>query len=103
MDKDTRYQHPVVKEILAGLDKYVNVIHVLVGPRQTGKTTAARQIAGQWKGETVFAAADAPLPPGPSRNFWKSETVLLKTSFTASAIFSVIFMETAYEKAALRE
>jgi predicted AAA+ superfamily ATPase len=36
-----------------------------VGPRQVGKTTAARQIADQWKGETVFAAADAPLPQGP--------------------------------------
>jgi uncharacterized protein len=63
--KNAFYQHPVVKEILAGLDKYTKVLHVLVGPRQTGKTTAARQIADQWKGETVFAAADAPLPPGP--------------------------------------
>src|SRR5665213_314695 len=65
MAKEARYQHPVVKEILAGLDKYTKVLHVLVGPRQTGKTTASRQIADQWKGETVFAAADAPLPPGP--------------------------------------
>lgn len=65
MAKNAFYQHPVVKEILAGLDKYTKVLHVLVGPRQTGKTTAARQIADQWKGETVFAAADAPLPPGP--------------------------------------
>ena len=65
MAKSTHYQHPVVKEILAGLDKYTKVLHVLVGPRQTGKTTAARQIADEWNGETVFAAADAPLPPGP--------------------------------------
>jgi uncharacterized protein len=65
MAKGSHYQHPVVKEILAGLDKYTQVLHVLIGPRQTGKTTAARQIAEQWKGETVFAAADAPLPPGP--------------------------------------
>ena len=65
MANGSHYQHPAVKEILAGLDKYTKVLHVLVGPRQTGKTTAARQITDQWKGESVFAAADAPLPPGP--------------------------------------
>ena len=64
MAKTHPYQHPVVKEISAGLEKYTKVLHILVGPRQTGKTTAAEQIAGQWKGETVVAAADATLPPG---------------------------------------
>ncbi len=63
--KDAHYERPVVKEILAALEGRTRVLHVLTGPRQTGKTTAARQIAGKWKGETVFAAADAPLPPGP--------------------------------------
>jgi hypothetical protein len=35
------------------------------GPRQVGKTTAARQIAEQWDGDVVFAAADGLLPHGP--------------------------------------
>lgn len=65
MTKGDHYQHPVVKEILAGIEKYSKLLHVLVGPRQTGKTTAARRIAEEWNGETVFAAADAPLPHGP--------------------------------------
>lgn len=41
------------------------LIQVLVGARQTGKTTAADQLAARWKGPVVRASADLPLPPGP--------------------------------------
>jgi uncharacterized protein len=40
-------------------------IHVLVGARQTGKSTAAGGLARTWSGPTVLASADLPLPPGP--------------------------------------
>jgi predicted AAA+ superfamily ATPase len=41
------------------------LIQVVVGARQTGKSTAAEQIAARWKGPVVRASADLPLPPGP--------------------------------------
>jgi predicted AAA+ superfamily ATPase len=41
------------------------LIQVLIGPRQTGKTTAATQTSAAWKGPVVDASADAPLAPGP--------------------------------------
>lgn len=41
------------------------LIQVLVGPRQVGKTTAARAIEARWDGPVRYAAADLPLPPGP--------------------------------------
>jgi hypothetical protein len=63
--KTNGYQRPVVREILEGLGKKQKVLRVMVGPRQVGKTTAARQIAEQWDGDVVFAAADGLLPHGP--------------------------------------
>lgn len=41
------------------------LIQVLVGPRQVGKTTIARNIVDQWGEGARYAAADLPLPPGP--------------------------------------
>ncbi|MBM4200998.1 MAG: ATP-binding protein [Gammaproteobacteria bacterium] len=40
-------------------------MHVLVGARQVGKTTIARQVAVRLGGPVVFASADGPMPPGP--------------------------------------
>ncbi len=59
------YRRALVGSISRDLSRGLPFLHVIVGPRQTGKTTAAQQIASAWDGETVFAAADAPLPPGP--------------------------------------
>jgi hypothetical protein len=38
-------------------------IQVLAGPRQTGKTTVARQVTEAWSGPSHFASADAIAPP----------------------------------------
>lgn len=41
------------------------LLQVVTGPRQVGKTTAARQVAERWPGPSRYAAADLPFPPGP--------------------------------------
>lgn len=41
------------------------MIQILLGPRQVGKTTAARQVEEKWRGPVIYATADAPLPPEP--------------------------------------
>ncbi len=40
-----KYQRPIVKKILQGLGKKKKLIHIITGPRQVGKTTAAMQVA----------------------------------------------------------
>ncbi len=48
-----------------GLQGKKKVLHIITGPRQVGKTTAAQQIAAKWPGRSIHASADSPLPPGP--------------------------------------
>ncbi len=59
------YERPVVQDIIQGMGAKKKLLHIITGPRQVGKTTAALQIADKWKGEVVNASADLPLPPGP--------------------------------------
>jgi predicted AAA+ superfamily ATPase len=73
MEKHT-YQRPIVSEIITDITTTKKrLLHILIGPRQVGKTTAAHQIEAQWHGPVIFASADAPLPPGPEwiRHFWE--------------------------------
>ncbi len=39
-------------------------MHVVVGPRQVGKTTAVRQVCGHLDFPSHWASADSPVPPG---------------------------------------
>ena len=66
------YERPVVKDILNGMAFKKRLLHIITGPRQVGKTTAALQIAEKWKGPVVNASADLPLPPDPEwiRSQW---------------------------------
>jgi len=59
------YERPVVMEIINGLKMKKRLIHIITGPRQVGKTTAALQIAAKWNGPVINASADLPLPPEP--------------------------------------
>lgn len=59
------YERKIVTEILQGLRRKKKLLHIITGPRQVGKTTAALQIAEKWQGDVVNASADLPLPPGP--------------------------------------
>ncbi len=60
----TEYELHIVKMILHSLEREKNLIQILTGPRQVGKSTAASQIGAKWKGEVRYASADNPLPPG---------------------------------------
>jgi predicted AAA+ superfamily ATPase len=62
----------MVAGIEAALGKRAAFLHLLVGPRQVGKTTAAHQVERSWPGPTRYAAADQYLPAGPEwvRTHW---------------------------------
>ena len=56
------YERPLKSVILAELSKPASVIHVIIGPRQVGKTTIARQIQDSIGIPTIYATADSPIP-----------------------------------------
>ncbi len=56
------YQRPLVSSLSAVLSRPSPVIHVMVGPRQVGKTTIARQIQESIDIPTLYATADSPVP-----------------------------------------
>jgi predicted AAA+ superfamily ATPase len=55
------YEHPFLSIIRTELSRPTPVIHVLIGPRQVGKTTIANQIEESIGIPTVCATADSPL------------------------------------------
>lgn len=81
------YKRPLHNDILQVYLKDYPVIQAMVGPRQVGKTTLARQLMAELDVPGVYASADAPLPPGPEwietqwhlalRKAGKTERVLL--------------------------
>ncbi len=54
---------PLVDVVLARLVEPPRLIQVIVGPRQVGKTTVARQVLARWDGPTHYGTADGVLPP----------------------------------------
>lgn len=69
---DSKIQRPIVSQILDRLSRPPELIQIMIGPRQVGKTTAAQAIGNAWRGPVRYAAADLPLPPGPEwvENQW---------------------------------
>jgi predicted AAA+ superfamily ATPase len=59
------YTRPIVPRLREHLERFPRLIHLLSGPRQVGKTTAALAVSGEWPGEALFAAADEFAAPGP--------------------------------------
>jgi len=53
----------IVAELERDLERMPALVHVLTGPRQVGKTTAALLVKARWRGPTRYAAADEFLPP----------------------------------------
>lgn len=76
------YRRGIVDEIKAKLKQNIRLLHVITGPRQVGKTTAAQQIAEDWDGEVVYSAADTPLPPTPEwiESNWERANIGAKNS-----------------------
>lgn len=56
----------------------VNLIQVIVGPRQVGKTTIALQIFDRWKGSKLYQTADEPGTPTISwlEDIWRQARTL---------------------------
>jgi predicted AAA+ superfamily ATPase len=64
------YSRPLYTTLLATLSRPTPVIHVLIGPRQVGKTTIARQIEHAIDIPTLYATADSPVPYGLGLGGW---------------------------------
>jgi hypothetical protein len=56
------YERALLSTIRVELSRQTPVIHVLIGPRQVGKTTIARQVQESIGIRTVYATADSPVP-----------------------------------------
>ncbi|MFN2127538.1 MAG: ATP-binding protein, partial [Anaerolineales bacterium] len=71
--KQYPYERPIIQEILTGFGLKKKLMHVITGPRQVGKTTAAVQISEKWNGPVINVSADLPLPPAPEwiRSQWE--------------------------------
>ena len=58
-----RIERAVVGELRKRLRAGPNLLQVVVGPRQVGKTTALEQVMESWRGGAHYASADLPAPP----------------------------------------
>jgi len=69
----TSFRRALVDKLLERLRHPAELMQIIIGPRQVGKTTAARQAADLWDGPVRYAAADLPVPPGPEwiTNHWE--------------------------------
>jgi uncharacterized protein len=59
------FERSLVPLLVGELEKKQSVFQVLIGPRQVGKTTIARQVMDKLPFPFIYASADNPLPPGP--------------------------------------
>lgn len=59
-----RFQRDIVKKIFDSINNRRSLINIIVGPRQIGKTTAAKDILQKWKGPNHYATADLSLQGG---------------------------------------
>lgn len=65
MRRRRTYKRQVLQQVDSSLAEHPAVIQALVGPRQVGKTTLAKQLMDRHALPSVYASADSPLPPGP--------------------------------------
>src|SRR6056297_2586382 len=67
------YELSMVQDVLHSLQREKNLIQIITGPRQVGKSTSAFQIGEKWTGTVRYASADTPVPPGPEwiRHQWQ--------------------------------
>lgn len=65
-------------ELVGMLKDKANLIQVIIGPRQVGKTTLALQLLQRWKGPKLYETADQPGTPSLHwlENVWQQARVL---------------------------
>ena len=56
------YKRPILTTLTTDIQRLDSFIHVLVGPRQVGKTTLARQLPDALGIPSIYATADSPAP-----------------------------------------
>ena len=56
------YKRPLQASFFDQLSRLVTVIHVIICPRQVGKTNIARQIQDAIGIPSIYATADSPVP-----------------------------------------
>ena len=59
-----KHRRPLVAQVHKALRGDIPFLHIIIGPRQVGKTTAAQQVAAAWGGGR-YSPRRTPLPPGP--------------------------------------
>lgn len=98
------YERPLLSTLRAELSRTTPVIHVLIGPRQVGKTTIARQINESIGIPTIYATADSPIPLDSA---WKRyitdsliETVLARDVIQMSKIAKPVLLRHLFALAA---
>lgn len=58
------FQRPVIQNIMGSIIAKHSLINIIIGPRQAGKTTAARDISSKWNGPVHYANADLSIGSG---------------------------------------
>jgi len=59
------FERNIVRDILRFASASPRRLQIVIGPRQVGKTTAAKQVAAKSGNPSHYASADEALPPGP--------------------------------------
>lgn len=76
------FVRPLTGAVRGALDAHPQLLHVLTGPRQVGKTTIALDIERDWPGPTRYVAADELQPP--SSEWIRSQWDLARATARAS-------------------
>lgn len=67
------FERDIIRALSSQLREIPDLIHLVAGPRQVGKTTAVRAVVAAWDGPARYAAADELGAPGPGwlRTQWE--------------------------------
>jgi len=90
MSNEALIERSELAPLVAFCQKHPSVVQTLIGPRQVGKTTLAKQLMAKLPFPAVYASADAPLPPGPEWIETQWRMAELKTSQTKGPVLLIL-------------
>ena len=95
MSNPGTFRRPLVEELVARLREPRRFLQVVSGPRQVGKTTAARQAAERARLPTRYASADEPTLRGASwiEQQWEAARVLAARPATGEDAGAVLILD----------